>query len=30
LRKHVPSDIWFEPEYTDAELDRFDGKLADL
>ena len=30
LRKDVPSDIWFEPEYSDAELDRFAGTLADL
>ena len=30
LRKDVPSDIWFEPEYADAELDGFAGKFADL
>ncbi|MFV0624008.1 type II toxin-antitoxin system Phd/YefM family antitoxin [Sphingomonas sp. ac-8] len=30
LRAAVPSDVWFAPEYGDAELDRFEGKLADL
>lgn len=24
LLKDVPSDIWFEPEYTEAELDSFE------
>ena len=29
LRGLVPSDIWFEPEFTDEELDRFEGKCED-
>lgn len=24
LLKHVPSDIWFEPAFTDKELDEFE------
>lgn len=30
LRAGVPSDIWFASEYDEAELDRFEGKLADF
>ena len=26
LLKDVPSDIWFEPTYTDEELDAFESK----
>jgi prevent-host-death family protein len=29
LLKDVPSDIWFEPTFTDEELDRFEGKFED-
>lgn len=29
LRGQVPTEIWFEPEFTDEELDRFEGKLED-
>ena len=28
LLQEVPSDIWFEPEFSDAELDGFEGKLS--
>ena len=27
LRDKVPSDIWFEPEYSEAELDAFERKF---
>ncbi|GAA0732806.1 type II toxin-antitoxin system Phd/YefM family antitoxin [Sphingomonas japonica] len=26
LRDQVPSDIWFEPNFTDEELDRFEAE----
>lgn len=26
LLKDVPSDIWFKPEFTDEELDRFENE----
>ena len=26
LRDQVPSDIWFEPAFTDEELDRMEGE----
>lgn len=29
LRDRVPTGIWFEPEFTDEELDRFEGKFED-
>lgn len=29
LRDQVPSDIWFEPAFTDGELDRFEGQSGD-
>ena len=29
LRDQVPSDIWFEPAFTDGELDRFEGQFGD-
>lgn len=29
LLKDVPSDIWFEPAFTEEELDRFEGKFGD-
>ncbi|MGK6318058.1 type II toxin-antitoxin system Phd/YefM family antitoxin [Sphingomonas sp. DT-204] len=29
LRGQIPTEIWFEPEYTDEELDRFEGKYED-
>ncbi|MCH4894545.1 MULTISPECIES: type II toxin-antitoxin system Phd/YefM family antitoxin [unclassified Sphingomonas] len=29
LLKDVPSDIWFEPTFTDEELDGFERKLGD-
>ena len=28
LRGKIPAEIWFEPEYTDEELDQFDGKFG--
>jgi prevent-host-death family protein len=30
LLKEVPSDIWFEPTFTDEELDGFEAKLDDI
>ncbi len=30
LRGQIPSDIWFEPEYSDQELDEFEGKFGTL
>jgi prevent-host-death family protein len=30
LLKHVPSDVWFEPTFTDEELDAFERKLDDI
>ena len=29
LLKDVPSDVWFEPEFTEAELDAFDNEDVD-
>jgi prevent-host-death family protein len=29
LRGQVPTEIWFDPEFTDEELDRFEGKFED-
>jgi hypothetical protein len=26
LRGQIPSDIWFEPEFTDEELDRLENE----
>jgi prevent-host-death family protein len=30
LLAKVPTDIWFEPEFTEEELDSFEAKLDDL
>jgi prevent-host-death family protein len=30
LLKHVPSDIWFEPTFTQEELEAFERKLDDI
>lgn len=27
LRGKIPPDIWFEPEFTDEELDRFEDEI---
>lgn len=30
LRDRVPTDIWFEPAFSDEELERFASKLDDV